>query len=218
MPLFDASPFLAMVSEGKVTSDFRASETVFRQGARADMVHYLVSGSIKEVVASGGARREAIIGLLEAGDFFGTDGLYGGDVLSCSAIALRPSRVVSLTNHSMVVALRDPGFSRLFVGYLLERNSRIEAEKIDLLFNSTEKRLAQRLLSLAHFEAGTGASLVIGPEITQEVLANMVGTTRPRVNYFMTRFRDLGLIRYKPNDSIEITARLQRVVLREDKE
>lgn len=206
-----------MITEGKVTADFRAGDVIYRQGARADQVHYLVSGSIKEVVTSGNARREAIIGILEPGDFFGTEGLLGGDVTACSAIAVKPSRVISLTNHAMVVALRDPEFSRLFVHYLLERNSRIEAEKLDLLFNSTEKRLAYRLLMLAHYESGTAGTYVVGPEITQEMLANMIGSTRPRVNFFMTRFRDLGLIKYKPNDAIEITPRLQRVVLREEK-
>lgn len=220
MPLFDPSPFFQKISEGKVTTDFRAGETIFRQGSHADAVHYLVFGSVKEIVASDASRREAIIGLLEPGDFFGTDGLNSGGagaLMACSAVALKASRIVMIANSVMARQLRDPEFSQLFVGYMLGRNSRIEAEKIDLLFNSTEKRLAHRLLLLSHFEPGAETSAIIGPEITQELLANMIGTTRPRVNYFMTRFRDQGLIRYKANDSIEITPRLQQVLL-EDKE
>ena len=216
MPFFDPLPFFKKISEGKVTADFRAGETIFRQGSRAEAVHYLVSGSVKQIVES--IRREAITGLLEPGAFFGTDGLEGGLAMSCSAVALKVSRVIMLSNSVMMRELRDPEFSQLFVGYLLERNSRIEAEKIDLLLNSTEKRLAHRLLMLAHYgQTGTEGAHIIGPEITQEMLANMIGTTRPRVNHFMNRFRSLGLIRYKGNDSIEITPALQRVILEEDK-
>lgn len=207
---FDPRNFLGRVGDGKSVRDYRPSEVIFRQRAAAEHVFYLQSGRAKETVTSEQGR-EAIIGVLEAGLFFGTNAVDAGASRLSTVIAVTHCVVTAITREAMNKALEDPRFAQLFVAYLLYHNSKIEAEKIDLLFNSSEKRLAQRLLILSR--VSEGAPQRIGPEITQEMLADMIGTTRPRVNYFLNKFRKQGFIRY--NGGIEVLPALLRAVLQE---
>lgn len=207
---FDPRNFLGRVGDGKSVRDYRPSEVIFRQKAPAEHVFYLQSGRAKETVTSEQGK-EAITGVLEAGLFFGTNAVDAGTSRLSTVIAVTHCVVTAITREAMNRALQDPRFAQLFVAYLLYHNSKIEAEKIDLLFNSSEKRLAQRLLILAR--VSDGAPQRIGPEITQEMLADMIGTTRPRVNYFLNKFRKLGFIRY--NGGIEVLPALLRAVLQE---
>lgn len=205
---FDLSPFLAKIAKGMTTSDYSAGQVIFRQGTKADVAGYLVSGVVKQVAFN--SRHQVIVELLEPGDLFGTEGLEGRTRAS-SAIAVKASSVIRISNAAIRELMMDAAFAQMFMVYLLETNNRIEAEKAALLLNPAEKLLAQRLLALAH--ARSGAVRLIGPEITQEMLADMIGSTRTRVNFFMTKFRKLGLIKYSPNNAIEIDAeQLDRIV------
>lgn len=190
---FDPKSFLAAVGEGKTVTAYRTGQAIFKQGQPADLVFYLQSGKAKETVISQ-AGKEAVIGVLEPGQFFGTSGLNGNSSRISTVTAVTACVVTAINEEAMQMALHRPKFAQLFMAYLLEYNSRIEAEKVDLLFNSSEKRLAQKLLILAH--AGEGAPQVIGPEITQEMLADMIGSTRQHVNHFLNKFRQLGFIKY----------------------
>lgn len=212
---FDPKEFLDRISRKNIRTRL-AGEVIFKQGAPADHVYYLQSGRAKETVASEHGR-VAVVGMLEPGFFFGTSALDGGGISRLSTVtALIPSVVVEINKEAMNDALMsDPRFAQLFMAYLLDRNSQIEAEKIDLLFNSSEKRLAQKLLILAHFGSDDPPQ-IIGPEITQEMLANMIGTTRPRVNLFLVKFRRLGFIKY--NGGIEVMPSLLKALLQETPE
>lgn len=207
---FDPKSFLAHVGAGKKVNRYRPNEVVFKQGEPADLVFYLQSGRAKESVASDQGK-EAVVGMLEPGFFFGTGSMDGTRSWTSTVTAVTECLVTSITTDAMKAALKEPVFAQLFMVYLLEHTTRIEAEKIDLLFNSTEKRLARRLLILAH--VGDGKPEVIGPEITQEMLGEMIGTTRPRVNFFLNRFRSLGLIRYNDETGITVMPGLLRSVL-----
>jgi CRP/FNR family transcriptional regulator, cyclic AMP receptor protein len=197
---FDPKTFLAKVGEGKTITVHRPRAVIYKQGDPVDLVFYLQSGKAKETVASDQGK-EAIVGMLEPGLFFGTSGLDGGIARLSTVTAVTECIVTAITKDAMKVALKQPSFAQLFMAYLLDHNSKIEAEKIDLLFNDSERRLAQKLLILAH--AADGLPQVIGPEITQEMLANMIGTTRPRVNYFLNRFRKMGFIKYDGGISVQ---------------
>lgn len=207
---FDPKIFLEAVGDGKMISHHRAGEIIFKQGSPALHVFYLRSGKAKETVASEHGK-DAMVGMLEPGIFFGTGSLDGGRHRVSTVTAMTPCTVTAITRDAMLAALREPSFAQMFMTYLLDQNTRIEAEKVDLLFNSSEKRLAQRLLILARF--GEGRPRIIGPEITQEMLADMIGTTRPRVNYFLNRFRKMGHIRY--NGGIEVQASLLNVLVQD---
>ena len=208
---FNPNTFLAKVSDGKTVNQFQPGQIVFKQGEAADAVCYLISGRVKETV-SNAEGREVVVGILEPGHFFGTDGIEGGVVRLSSVTAVRLSTVTMIENKVMKRLLAaEPTFAQLFTAYLLHHNTQIAKEKIDLLFNSTEKRLAQLLLVLAHFPDGPPQP--ISPEITQEMLSDMVGTTRPRVNYFLTRFRKMGLIHYNSRGEITVTGALLTAVL-----
>lgn len=203
-----------MIKRGKKLTEYKTGHMIFRQGAEAVAVHYLAAGLVKEMILSDG--REAIVDIVESGCFFGVGALDDRLLRNCSAVALRPSTVFSISNDAMVEAMQAlPGLATLFMAHLMERTIRAESDKAGLIFNSTEKRLAQRLLVLAHSSDGTASARAIGPEITQEALANMIGTTRPRVNYFMNKFRKLGLIRY--NGVIEVNAPLLYTTVLEEK-
>jgi CRP/FNR family transcriptional regulator, cyclic AMP receptor protein len=190
---FDPAPFFQHVGEGKKITEYKAGQTIFKQGGRGDCVFYIVSGSVRESARTH-AGREGILELLEPGEFFGLESLEGTSHRTRGAIAVKPSRIMVITTpvmrHEM---LTNPALMGKFFDYILDRAERFETEKLDLLFCSIEQRLARRLLTLGHSD-GTSAADVIGPEITQEMLANMIGTTRPRVNHFMQKFRKLGLI------------------------
>lgn len=209
---FDPRKFVENVGSGKVITDHKPGHVIFKQGETAEHVYYLQSGRAKETVRSEHGK-EAVVGVLEAGHFFGTSALDGGTVRLSTVVAVTTCLVTEITKDAMNRALREPRFAQLFMAYLLHHNSKIEAEKIDLLFNSREKRLAQRLLILAHI--GDGGPQVIGPEITQEMLADMIGTTRPRVNHFLNKFRRLGFIKYDGGPGIEVLPTLLRAVLQE---
>ncbi len=191
---FDPTVFLARVGEGRVIQKYQNRGTIFRQGEPAQEVYYLRTGSVREAVTLARGK-EVTVGVLEPGQFFGTSGLNGGTLHTSSARALKESEVTVISNSAMKQALEsEPSFAQMFMAYLLHHNSRIEAEKINLLLNRSEMRLAKLLLILAH--AFEGPPQPISPEINQDMLAQMVSTTRPRVNMFMQKFRTLGFIDY----------------------
>lgn len=215
MPGFDPKNFLQRVGSGKTITRRLAGTVVFKQGDHADHVFYLQSGRAKETVTSDQGK-EATVGVLDAGHFFGTSAFDGGIIRLSTVVTVTECTITEITKTAMTRALKEPRFAQLFVAYLLHHNSKIEAEKIDLLFNNTEKRLAQRLLILAH--VGDGAPQMIGPEITQPMLATMVGCTRPAVNKFLVKFRRLGFIKYDDFLGIEVLPTLLKAVLQDGKE
>src|ERR1700730_7208806 len=189
---------------------FPKKRMIFAQGDSSDAVFYIQEGKVKvTVVATGG--KEATIGILGEGDFFGEGCLAGQPFRMCSATAMTDCTVMRIDKKSMMEVIhRERAFSDMFVGYLLTRNIRYEEDLVDQLFNSSEKRLARILLLLAHF-GKEGKPEVAIPKISQETLAEMVGTTRGRVNFFMNRFRKLGFVHY--NGELEVHSSLLNVVL-----
>ena len=209
---FDPHVFLEKVGAGKTISRYQKDQIVFAQGDVADRVFYIQKGRVKVVVLSDRGK-EAVIGILEPGQFFGEGCLNGNALRIATATALEDCVITVITKAAMVAALHDePNFSELFVAYLLTRNSRIEEDLIDQLFNSSEKRLARLLLLLANF-GKEGSPIPIDPAISQETLAEMIGTTRSRVSHFMNKFRKLGFISY--NGNIEVHLSLLNAVLYE---
>jgi CRP-like cAMP-binding protein len=209
---FDPQAFLAKVGTGKTISKYRKDQIVFSQGEPADTVFYIQKGRIKVVVLSDQGK-EAVVGILEPGQFFGEGCLNGHDLRIATTTAMEECLITAITKPAMIAVLHDePKFSELFVAYLLTRNSRIEEDLIDQLFNSSEKRLARLLLLLANF-GKEGNPMPISPNISQETLAEMIGTTRSRVSFFMNKFRKLGLISY--NGKIEVHRSLLNAVLYE---
>ncbi|HEY8670032.1 MAG TPA: Crp/Fnr family transcriptional regulator [Terriglobales bacterium] len=209
---FDPQKFLAMVGTGKTISTYRKDQIIFAQGEAADTVFYIQKGRVKVVVLSGQGK-EAVVGLLETGQFFGEGCLNGHELRIATTTALEESLITAIAKTAMIAVLHDePRFSELFVAYLLTRNSRVEEDLIDQLFNSSEKRLARLLLLLANF-GKEGNPTPISPNISQETLAEMIGTTRSRVSFFMNKFRKLGLISY--NGKIEVHRSLLNAVLYE---
>ena len=207
---FDPQAFLAKVGEGKAVSTFRKTESVFSQGDAADKVFYIQKGRVKVVVLSEQGK-EAVIGILEAGQFFGEGCLNGQPLRLSTTTALEDCVITAITKTAMLAALHDePKFSELFMSYLLSRNSRIEADLVDQLFNSSEKRLARLLLLLANF-GKEGSLNPIKVKVSQETLAEMIGTTRSRVSFFMNKFRKLCFISY--NGEIEVHNSLLNAVL-----
>lgn len=201
--------FLEQVGIGKTITVYKPGEVIHKQGAPSDEVFYLQQGKAKETVMSEQGK-EAVIGMLEPGEFFGCGPRLGpGSLRRSTVIAVTTCTVTTITIAALKKALHESKFAELFTACLLERASKIEGEKIDLLFNSSEKRLALKLLVLAHIDEGTAQ--LIGPEITQEMLADMIGTTRPRVNYFLNQFRTKGLIQY--NGGIKVLPALLTAVL-----
>ncbi len=212
---FDPKAFLAKVGTGKTISKFEKHQHVFKQGDVADAVFYIQKGSVKLTVLSEHGR-EAVVGIFEPGQFFGEGCLNGHPLRIATTTAMQECVITSITKEAMLAALRsEPKFSELFMAYLLTRNSRVEEDLIDQLFNSSEKRLARLLLLLAHF-GKEGRPQPILLDMSQETLAEMIGTTRSRVSYFMNKFRKLGLISY--NGKIEVHNSLLNAVLREKPE
>src|ERR1700689_2693961 len=209
---FDPKIFLAKVGTGKTILKFKKNQHVFEQGDGADAVFYIQRGSVKLTVLSEQGK-EAVVGILEPGQFFGEGCLNGHPLRIATTPAMEQCVITSITKEAMIAALHDePKFSELFMAYLLTRNSRVEEDLIDQLFNSSEKRLARLLLLLANF-GKEGSPQPISPNVSQETLAEMIGTTRSRVSHFMNKFRKLGLISY--NGRIEVHNSLLNAVLHE---
>ena len=210
---FDPKAFLATVNQAHTVSDLRREEVVFRQSAAADAVFYIRKGKIKIVVASKQGK-EAVVGILGPGDFFGEGCLIGQPRRLATARAMTDSQVVRVSKAEMLRVLHaEPSFAQLFTTHLLTRNSRVEEDLVDQLFNSSEKRLARTLLLLANFGKEGGPQPITTP-ISQETLAEIIGTTRPRVSLFMNKFRKLGFIKY--NGHLEIHSSLLSVLLTDD--
>jgi CRP/FNR family transcriptional regulator, cyclic AMP receptor protein len=209
---FDPKVFLAKVNGGRVISNYRKDQTVFRQGDPADSVFYIQSGKVKTTVISEQGK-EAVVALLGAGDFFGEGCLTGQPLRLSTVSAMSECVIVRIAKANITrVIHEEPAFAELFISHLLARNSRVEEDLVDQLFNSSEKRLARTLLLLANF-GKEGRPEPIIAKVSQETLAEMIGTTRSRVSFFMNKFRKLGLIDY--NGSIEIHSSLLNVVLRD---
>lgn len=209
---FDPDVFLRTIDGGRNIQAFAKKRTVFAQGDQADSVFYIQNGKVKLTVVSSKGK-EATIAILNAGEFFGEGCLAGQPFRLSSAVAVTDCSVMQIKKQSIIEVLRrEPSFSDMFMKYLLTRNIRYEADLVDQLFNSSEKRLARILLLLAHF-GKEGKPEVAIPKISQETLAEMVGTTRSRVSFFMNRFRKLGFIRY--NGELEVHSSLLNVVLHE---
>src|SRR2546425_4671180 len=197
-PIFDQDAFLATIGKGQKTMVFAKKQAIFAQGDAADAVFYIEGGKVKLTVVSNHGK-EATVGILTDGDFCGEGCLGGQPQRMGSAIAMTECAVLRIDKKAMMEALhRQHEFSDLFVAYLLARNIRYEEDLVDQLFNSSEKRLARILLLLAHF-GKEGKPEIVVPKISQETLAEMVGTTRSRVSYFMNKFRKLGFVDYGGN-------------------
>jgi CRP-like cAMP-binding protein len=211
---FNPDTFLATIGEGRKNLTFVQKQGVFAQGDRADAVFYIQKGKVKLTVVSK-TGREATLGILGAGYFFGEGALAGQALRMGSAVAMTDCEIQRIDKKAMMAALRrESAFSELFVAYLLARNVRYEEDLVDQLFNSSEKRLARILLLLAHFGKEDVPEAVI-PKISQESLAEMVGTTRSRVSFFMNRFRQLGFVDYSggPEGGLQVHSSLLGVVL-----
>ena len=209
---FDAQVFLAKVGVGKEILEFHKNQKVFEQGETADTVFYIQTGKVKLTVLSEQGK-EAVVAILEPKQFFGEGCMNGHKLRISTAIAIEDCVIMSITKAAMIATIyNEPKFSELFMAYLLSRNSRIEEDLIDQLFNSSERRLARLLLLLANF-GKEGSPQSINPNISQATLAEMIGTTRSRVSHFMNKFRKLGLISY--NGHIEVHSSMLNAVLHE---
>jgi CRP/FNR family cyclic AMP-dependent transcriptional regulator len=207
---FDPKIFLAKVGDGKTISKYQKDQIVFSQGNEADAVFFIQKGKIKLTVVSERGK-EAVVGILGSGHFFGEGCMNGHSLRVTTATAIDQSVITRIPKAAMIATLHDePEFSELFMADLLSRNSRIEEDLIDQLFNSSEKRLARVLLLLANFGQEATVEPIIG-KFSQETLAEMIGTTRSRVSFFMNKFRKLGYIKY--NGKLEIRNSLLNVVL-----
>jgi CRP/FNR family transcriptional regulator, cyclic AMP receptor protein len=209
---FDANLFLATVGRGRTLINYRKDEVVFSQGHPADSVFYIRKGKIKLVIASKQGK-QAVVAILGAGEFFG-EGCLNGQVLRlATARAMTESEVMRLQKTEMLHALHaELAFAEMFMAHLLTRNSRVEEDLVDQLFNSSEKRLARTLLQLANFGNNDTPQQI--PQFSQEMLAGIIGTTRPRVSFFMNKFRKLGFIDYHDGlKGLKINNSLLSVVL-----
>jgi CRP/FNR family cyclic AMP-dependent transcriptional regulator len=207
---FDPHAFLATIGEGRKSVLLKRKQGIFAQGDAADAVFYIQTGKVKLTVVSK-TGKEATIAILVDGDFFGEGSLAGQALRMSSATAMTDCAVLRIDKQAMMEALhRKHELSDLFVAYLLSRNVRYEEDLVDQLFNSSEKRLARILLLLAHF-GKEGKPETVVPKISQEMLAEMIGTTRSRVSFFMNRFRKLGFIHY--NGGLQVHSSLLNVVL-----
>ena len=207
---FNPQTFLKQIDGGKTILSVRKKQILFSQGDPADSVFYIQEGQVKLTVVSAQGK-EAVVAVLEDGDFLGESCLAGQPVRLETASSLANSTVVCIDKATMIRVLHDePTFAQLFMTHLLGRNVRIQADLVDQLFNSAEKRLARVLLLLAHFgKEGKPEPLIA--QVSQETLADMIGTTRSRVSFFMNKFRKLGFIQY--NGGLHIHSSLLNVVL-----
>jgi len=211
---FDSDVFLATIGDGRKILSFLRKEMIFAQGDDADAVFYVQKGKVRLTVVSHSGK-EATIAIVAEENFFGEGSLAGQLLRMGSAAAMTDCEILRIDKKAMIDALhREPAFSEMFVAYLLARNIRYEEDLVDQLFNSSEKRLARVLLLLAHF-GKEGVPETVVPKISQETLAEMVGTTRSRVSFFMNRFRKLGFIHYAggTEGALQVHSSLLNVVL-----
>jgi CRP-like cAMP-binding protein len=211
---FDPTTFLATIGEGRKNLTVSKKQGIFAQGDAADAVFYIQKGKVQLTVVSK-IGKEATIAMLSEGNFFGEGSLAGQALRMGSAAAMTDCQLLRIEKKAMMDALhRQPALSEVFVAYLLARNVRYEEDLVDQLFNSSEKRLARVLLMLAHF-GKEGVPETVVPKISQETLAEMVGTTRSRVSFFMNRFRKLGFINYAGGveGGLQVHSSLLNVVL-----
>jgi len=209
---FDPRKFLATIGEGRKAVAVPKKQTIFAQGAPADAVFFIQEGKVRLTVVSK-IGKEATLGMLSEGAFFGEGALAGQALRMGSATALTDCDLLRIDKKAMMLALHQQhAFSDLFVAYLLARNIRYEEDLVDQLFNSSEKRLARILLLLAHF-GKEGVPQTVIPKISQETLAEMIGTTRSRVSFFMNRFRTLGFVEYDGGSGLQVHSSLLNIVL-----
>jgi len=210
---FDLDAFLSDAGRGTTKSTCKEDEVIFSQGEAADSIFYISKGKVKLTVLSAQGK-EAVVAILGPGDFFGEGCLAGQARRIATAAAMTECSIARLDKAAMIRVLHDaPEFSEKFMAHLLTRNIRVEADLVDQLFNSSEKRLARMLLILANFGKEGKPEPVIA-KVSQEMLAEMIGTTRPRVSFFMNKFRRLGLIDY--NGHLEVHSSLLNLVLHDD--
>jgi len=209
---FDPKAFLAKANGGRTISTYRINQTVFSQGDPADSVFYIHDGKVKVTVISEQGK-EAIVAVLGSDEFCGEGCLTGQPRRMATATAMTECEIMRLEKEAIVRVLHDePAFSEMFVSHLLARTIRVEADLVDQLFNSSEKRLARALLLLANF-GKEGRPEPIIAKISQETLAEMIGTTRSRVSHFMNKFRQLGFIDYNGAGTMEVHSSLLNVIL-----
>jgi CRP/FNR family transcriptional regulator, cyclic AMP receptor protein len=209
-PAFDADAFLRSAGSGKTVATYPPAHVIFSQGDPADSVLYIQEGAVKLAVLSPGGK-EAVVAMLGPGDFFGEQGLAGHPIRLTAAIAVTATIVLIIPTPQMIRLLHEQHvFSDRFISHMLARNIRIEEDLVDQLFNSSEKRLARALLLLARYGKPAQTHRVL-PRISQETLAEMIGTTRSRVNFFMNKFKKLGFIEY--NGVLKVNQSLLTVVL-----
>ena len=210
---FNAQAFLDSAGVARKVVEYRRSEKVYSQGDPATSVMYIQAGGVKLTVVNE-VGKEAVVAILGPGDFFGEGGLAGQSVRMGTATAVVPTRLLVIEKNEMIHVLHaEHAFSDRFVSYMLARNIRVEEDLVDQLFNSSEKRLARTLLLLARYGKEDQPEGLI-PKVSQETLADMIGTTRARVNFFMNKFRKLGFIQYN-NDGCQVHKSLLSVVLHE---
>jgi CRP/FNR family transcriptional regulator, cyclic AMP receptor protein len=216
-PSFNPKSFLALVGEGRSIGEYDKDQIVFAQGDRADAVFYIQKGKVKITVASKQGK-EAVVAILETNDFFGEGCLSGQAQRIATVAAMAASVIVRLEKAAIVrVIQQEPAFSGIFMAHLLAQAIRVEADLVDQLLNSSEKRLARLLLLMANFGKEVTPEPLIA-KISQETLADMIGTTRSRVNFFMNKFRKLGFIDYNGgNAGIEVHSSLLNVVLNDER-
>jgi CRP/FNR family transcriptional regulator, cyclic AMP receptor protein len=209
---FDPKTFLTVIDGGRKILAFPKKRAIFVQGDLSDAVYYIQKGRVTLTVVSK-TGKEATVGILKEGDFFGEACLTGQTLRLCSATALTDCSVMRVEKKTMLEVLHEEqAMSDVFVAYLLRRNIRYEEDLVDQLSNSSEKRLARMLLMLAHF-GKDGVPEPVIPKISQETLAQMVGTTRSRINFFMNRFKKLGLIAYHKGSGLQVHDSLLNVIL-----
>jgi CRP-like cAMP-binding protein len=207
--------FLETAAKGRVISTLAKKQIIFAQGDAADAVFYIKKGKVKVTVVSTQGK-EAVVAILGPGSFFGEGCLNGHPLRIATTTSIEDCTITRITKAAMIATMhREPGFSELFMAYLLERNGRIEEDLIDQLFNSSEKRLARLLLLLANFGKEGRPEPIVG-KISQEMLAEMIGTTRARVSFFMNKFRRLGFIDY--NGKLEVHNSLLNMILHDKPE
>ena len=214
-PCFNPRVFLSTIGKGRDMVSFQKKNTIFAQGDSTDGLFFVQTGKVQlSVVSEGG--REATLGILGEGDFFGEGGLAGQLVRMSSATAMTDCTLLHIEKKAMMLGMsREPKLSAMFLKYLLKRNIRYQDDLVDQLFNSSEKRLARVLLLMAQF-GKEGVSEMSVPRLSQETLAEMVGTTRSRVSFFMNRFRKLGFINYDFGNNLHVHSSLLNVVLHDD--
>jgi CRP/FNR family cyclic AMP-dependent transcriptional regulator len=211
-PAFDAETFLGSAGVARKVVEYRKSEKIYSQGDSTKNVMYIQKGAVKLSVVNG-AGKEAVVAILGPGDFFGEGGMAGQSVRMGTATAITSTSLLVIEKQEMIRVLHEEhAFSDRFTAYMLARNIRIEEDLVDQLFNSSEKRLARTLLLLARYGVEDEPKRML-PKVSQEMLAEMIGTTRSRVNYFMNKFRKLGFIQY--NGGLHINTSLLSVVLHE---